>query len=159
MGEVMEGEMRPNQFGEVVAGEWSKTTLVRPQVELDAFVVMPNHFHAIINLNEDVGATRRVALPQTAGPPQNSIGAIVGQFKSLTTKQINRLRNTPGADVWQRNYYEHIIRNPKKFEKIRNYIVNNPLKWDFDQENPEVYTNKPNWQKARLAEENFLKEL
>jgi REP element-mobilizing transposase RayT len=70
------------------------------------------------------------------GLKRGSIGAIIGQFKSLVTKQINQMRNTPGTLVWQRNYYEHIIRNEKDLYAIREYIQNNPLKWDLDENNP-----------------------
>jgi REP element-mobilizing transposase RayT len=65
-----------------------------------------------------------------------SISSFVAGFKSAVTKQINQIRNTPGTPVWQRNYYEHIIRNEKELEKIREYIQNNPLKWGLDENNP-----------------------
>ena len=72
-------------------------------------------------------------LPNGAAP--GSIGAIIGQIKSITTKRINRIRNTPGAQVWQRNYYEHIIRNAEELDRIRAYIISNPLLWAEDTEN------------------------
>jgi REP element-mobilizing transposase RayT len=65
-----------------------------------------------------------------------SIGAILAQFKSLTTKRINALRGTPGAPVWQWNYYEHIIRNERSLQQIRRYILENPQHWNQDLENP-----------------------
>jgi REP element-mobilizing transposase RayT len=64
------------------------------------------------------------------------LGAIIGQYKSLVTKQINRARGTPGTPVWQRNYYEHIIRNGDELDRIRQYIANNPARWQHDRENP-----------------------
>ncbi len=67
-----------------------------------------------------------------------SLGAIVRAFKSATTKRINTLNGTSGASVWQRNYYEHIIRNENEWEAIRAYIQNNPIQWDRDDENPDV---------------------
>jgi hypothetical protein len=106
-----------------------------------------------------VGATRRVAQGEATprpyrtgrvaqseaaprpyrahGPAPGSVGAIVGQVKSLSQKAINRLRGTPGAAVWERNYFEHVIRNPDALERIREYICNNPLRWPNDRENPE----------------------
>jgi len=70
------------------------------------------------------------------GLKSGSIGAIIGQFKSITAKRINALRQTPGTPVWQRNYYEHIIRNEESLESIRLYIQHNPWKWALDEENP-----------------------
>ncbi len=143
-GEVVNGEMRLNDAGRIVWEEWFKTATLRPYVQLneDEFVVMPNHIHGIIWIVDDVGATRRVAPTRVAptmdaphGPKSGSIGAIIGQFKSVTTKRINDLRGTPGVPVWQRNYYEHIIRNEEALERIRTYIQTNPLRWAFDREN------------------------
>jgi putative transposase len=66
----------------------------------------------------------------------HSVGSILAQFKSLTTKRINALRGTPGAAVWQRNYYEHIIRDERSLQQIRRYILENPQRWEQDSENP-----------------------
>ncbi|MFQ3583079.1 MAG: transposase [Chloracidobacterium sp.] len=143
-GEVVGGEMQLNEYGQIVCEEWFKTTALRPYVRLDEneFVVMPNHVHGIIRIVDDVGATRRVA-PTTdtmdatpPGPEPGSIGAIIGQFKSVTAKRINTRRGTPGLPVWQRNYYEHIIRNEESLNRIREYIGSNPMQWELDRENP-----------------------
>ena len=150
-GEVVDGEMRLNEWGEIVRDEWFKTAQVRPYVQLrdDEFVVMPNHIHGIIWIADNVGATRRVAptdrvAPTTPrGPAPQSIGAIIGQFKSAVTKRMNELRDTPGALVWQRNYYEHIIRNERALNAIRQYIDENPLRWDLDRYNPDRIGNDP----------------
>ena len=144
-GEVVDGEMRLNEWGEIVRDEWFKTAQVRPYVQLrdDEFVVMPNHIHGIIWIVGDVGvgATRRVAPTTPRGPAPQSIGAIIGQFKSAVTKRMNELRNTPGALVWQRNYYEHIIRNERALNAIRQYIEENPLRWELDRYNPDRIGN------------------
>lgn len=152
-GEVVNGAMRLNAWGEIVRAEWLRTAVVRPYVVVDAdeFVVMPNHVHGIIWIVGDdggvgatrvgatrVGATQRVAPTSPRGPASGSIGAIIGQFKSITAKRINALRNTPGAPVWQRNYYEHIIRNEAEWQRIRQYIQDNPARWEADRENPAV---------------------
>jgi REP element-mobilizing transposase RayT len=71
------------------------------------------------------------------GPPSGSLGAIVGNFKSVTARRINRVRKTPGVRVWQRNYYEHIIRNERELNGIRQYIRDNPARWAEDRENPD----------------------
>lgn len=136
-GEVVDGKMRLNVFGEIAREEWFRTGQIRPNVELDAFVIMPNHIHGIIVIRGNVGATRRVApTKHPAGPVSGSIGAIVGQFKSITAKRINELRGTPRVPVWQRNYHERIIRDEPALARIREYIANNPRQWTLDRLNP-----------------------
>jgi len=138
-GDVVDGKIILNQYGEIVKAEWLKTFDIRKNLILDKYIVMPNHFHGIIMIvdGHDVGATRRVApTKRPNGPVPASIGAIIGQFKSIVTKRINAMRNTTGLPVWQRNYYEHIIRNEDELNQIREYIADNPIKWELDEENP-----------------------
>jgi REP element-mobilizing transposase RayT len=140
-GEIAGSEMRLNEIGQIVAEEWIRAPQIRPYVELDEWVIMPNHMHGIIVIMEGgmVGATRRVAPTTTdrpTGPKSGSLGAIIGQFKSVTTKRVNALRGTPRVPVWQRNYYEHIIRNEDDLARVREYIANNPLQWGIDRNNP-----------------------
>jgi putative transposase len=133
-GKVVNGEMALNEYGKAVEREWLRTTEIRPNLELDEFIIMPNHMHGIVVIVEsNVGATGRSPLPK--GPTPKSMGAIVAGFKSSATKHINNLRSTPYKPVWQRNYYEHVIRNESDLSEIQEYIVNNPLKWDLDREN------------------------
>jgi len=139
-GEIVDGEMRLNDQGKIIQEEWLRTGIVRPNVELDVFIIMPNHLHGIINLL-NVGATRRVAptaMRRPRGPMAGSLGAILGQFKSITTKRIKKHGYNYSSQIWQRNYYEHVIRNEDELEKIREYIVYNPSKWATDPENPET---------------------
>lgn len=123
--------------------EWLNTGLIRGNVILDEFVVMPNHLHGIVMITEDVGGHGNVGaysdtpLQNRFRSPSKTIGAIIRGFKSTTTRQINLIHNTPGIPIWQRNYYDHIIRNEDELNKIREYIQNNPLKWSLDKENPE----------------------
>jgi REP element-mobilizing transposase RayT len=134
-GNVVNGEMMLDEYGKVAREEWDRSAEIRREVELDFFVVMPNHIHGIVVIVEsNVGATGRSPLPK--GPTPKSIGAMVAGFKSAATRRINELRGTPYKLVWQRNYYEHVIRNEDNLNEIREYIVNNPLKWDLDSENP-----------------------
>lgn len=142
-GDVINGKMWLNDAGRVVRDEWLKTPAVRPNVRIvDAeFVVMPNHLHGIIWI--EVHATRRVSptihkTNRPQGPQPGSIGAIIGQFKSVVTKRINRLRGTIGTPVWQRNYYERIIRDDDALHRIRQYIINNPARWSIDSKNPDT---------------------
>jgi len=141
-GDIVNGEMMLNAEGQIVAEEWIKTAEIRNNIELDEWVVMPNHFHGILVINECRGTARRAPTVEQFGKPvPNSIPTIIRSFKSAVTKRINKLRNSPGAKIWQRNYYEHIIRNEDELNRIREYITNNPLKWEFDKENPNVGTH------------------
>ena len=135
---AMRGEsVRLSPIGEIVTHEWTRTPKVRRNVDLDAFVVMPNHVHAILVLADGIGATRRVApTSRPRGAVTGSLGAIIGQYKSVASRRINAMRGTPGRPVWQRGYYEHVIRDAAEVYRIRAYIVNNPLRWAFDRENP-----------------------
>ncbi|SMC25408.1 REP element-mobilizing transposase RayT [Desulfacinum hydrothermale DSM 13146] len=114
-GHIVDGEMRLNAYGKIVRAEWFKTAQVRPYVVLheDEFVVMPNHIHGIIWIVDDVGARRRRAptVEQFGKPVPGSIPTIIRAFKSAVTQRINGLQGTSGGVVWQRNYYEHIIRD------------------------------------------------
>ncbi len=117
-----------NQYGKIIENVWESLPGHHP-VELDAFQIMPNHVHFILHIVS--GASRRA--------PTGTLGFIVGMFKTECTKQINKLQNTPGRKIFQRNYYEHIIRNEIELSKIRQYIKNNPLFWKKDINNPTKY--------------------
>jgi REP element-mobilizing transposase RayT len=136
LGDVRDGKMRPNDIGEVVREEWLRSATIRPEITLDAFVVMPNHAHGIVVIR-DVGAHGHAPLP-TAGlrRPARSLGAFVAAFKGAATRRINRMRGTPGVPVWQRNYYEHVIRDNAGLDRLRRYILDNPARWAEDPENP-----------------------
>jgi REP element-mobilizing transposase RayT len=140
-GEMTNGKIPLNDIGEIFSRCWHAIPKHFCYVTLDAFMVIPNHIHGIIiinnNNNDNVGA-RHASPPQErpSGPEPQSIGAIVGSFKSAVTKHINEIRATTSAPVWQRNYYEHIIRNDDSLNVIRQYILDNPAAWDVDDENP-----------------------
>ena len=124
-----------NAYGNIVRDEWVKSAVIRNEITLDEFVVMPNHIHGIIFI---IRATGRSPLHDTIkpGPRSRSLGAFMAGFKSSTTKQINIMRTTPGIPVWQRNYYEHVIRTDDELNRTREYIINNPMQWELDEENP-----------------------
>jgi REP element-mobilizing transposase RayT len=135
--------MHVNGLENIVRDEWHNSVNVRPEVQLDAFIVMPNHVHGVILLGQNVfvGATGRS--PFSAGIPKRSLGSFIGGFKSVTTKRINDLRGTPKAPVWQRNYHDHVIRDENSLTHIREYIQNNPLQWDLDPDNPNRKGDRP----------------
>ena len=99
-------------------------------VRLYEFVIMTNHIHGIIIINDRRG--------EVTSPLRNpTLGQIIAYYKYQSTKQVNKFRKTPGEKVWQRNYFEHIIRNEKSLYQIRRYIIDNPLHWEKDSENPQ----------------------
>ena len=136
-GEIVDGAMELNSLGNIVDDEWHRTAILRRHVSLDAFVIMPNHVHGIICLNGEEGKAR---LAPTTGrfrqPVADSLGAIVGAFKSASTKRINDSRGTRGTALWQRNYFEHVIRNEQELNGVREYIAVNPARWSEDANNP-----------------------
>ncbi len=118
---------------EAVLSAWQAIAPHLPGVELDACVVMPNHVHGIVVLTPE-----DVPLVGTAsGRVGVTLGSIVGFFKHQAARNINALRGTVGQ-VWQRGYYEHVIRDERGLERIRDYIAENPARWGDDPENPVV---------------------
>jgi REP element-mobilizing transposase RayT len=192
-GEIKDNQMVLNEFGEIAKHFWLEMPHHFPNVELDEFVLMPNHIHGIIIIHDQdarmsnnpagknenspktndgknietnnnsneindkkiVGAIHELPLQMSMNElspqsPNNELPThdnkiqrrkmivpkIVGFFKMNTAKKINQILNTMGQPVWQRNYYEHIIRNEKSLHQIRQYITNNPSQWNLDTENP-----------------------
>ncbi|MFH1857079.1 MAG: transposase [Candidatus Omnitrophota bacterium] len=128
-GSVVNGEMVVSRYGKIAENEWRKTEIIRPNIKMDYFVVMPNHIHGIAHICRGV---LQYAPTNEFKSPSQTIGAIVRGFKSTITKQINKIRDTADVRLWQRNYYEHIIRDEKYLNSIREYIINNPAKWEYD---------------------------
>jgi REP element-mobilizing transposase RayT len=130
-GDIADGVMRLSPLGRIARQEWIRTHDVRPDVVPDAFVVMPDHVHGILLLTSDGReAVRHPARVGAAGPRSGSVAAIVGQFKSVVTKRINARRGTPRGVVWQRGYYERVIRGRTALARIRQYMADNPARWD-----------------------------
>ena len=122
IGEIVNGVMKLNKYGKIVQFVWDDLPNHTHHIQLDEFVIMPDHIHGIIgiNINECVGV----------GLPNHGLPEIVRQFKTFSALGINKIRNTIGTPVWQRNYYEHIIRNENDLRRIIKYIKNNPGCWD-----------------------------
>lgn len=141
-GEIADGVIELNQYGRIVKEELLRSEEIRQNIKIDYFVIMPNHIHFILiieeqylNYNDVVGVHCNEPLQNTekfGKSTKNSLPTIIKLLKSTITKQINEIRNSPSNPVWQRNYYEHIIRNEKELYEIRKYIENNPLNWNED---------------------------
>ncbi len=156
-GEVVNDEMVLSDIGRVA----QEGSLSLPRhfstIELDAFVIMPNHMHGIVlildNDSPTVGAKHllpKFVLTQDSmanasplqhansrrdGTKSGSLSAIVQNYKSIITRKINRMRGLIGKTVWQRNFHERVIRNQRELEAKRDYIANNPMQWALDAEN------------------------
>jgi putative transposase len=127
-GEILNSEMGLSSVGQVVEECWKEVPEHYCHVEIDEHVVMPNHFHGILMIHD-------VRKPVT-------LGNIVGSFKSSVTRLVKRLDREnigPQKTVWQRGYFEHVIRNDDDLAKIREYIAGNSLEWDKDEENPHFH--------------------
>ena len=133
LGEIVDGEIHLSNHGRLAEAGWNWLNNQYPFVSIDLFCVMPNHVHAIIQIH-DVGQGKNPG--KEKGVQRKSLGRLVGAYKTHTTKQINIQHDSSGIPFWQRNYYEHIVRNQKDLDRIREYISNNPLKWELDNENP-----------------------
>ena len=129
-GTVLDGQMHLNALGEMVAEEWERLERRFPSVELDAFCVMPDHMHAILVLaDRGAGGRRAAALEQFGAPVVRSVPTIIRSYKSSVTQRNLFLHGQDAVPLWQRNYYEHVIRNAAALERIRRYIIENPARW------------------------------
>jgi REP element-mobilizing transposase RayT len=147
--------MELNDAGRMAQEQWIRLPERFPNASLDVFVVMPNHLHGIISLHEAVAHPVGAPLVGALGPgtmgdeetrtgtrPAPTLGEVVGAFKSITTREyvlgVRRL-GWPSfrQRVWQRNYYEHVIRGEDDLGEIRSYVVTNPMRWELDPENPQ----------------------
>ena len=129
LGNVVNGEMVLNEYGQIVSKIWKWLPEQYKYIKLHEWIIMPNHLHGIIEYHNDGRGGARTAPTDIKIKP---LGRIIGAFKTVSTKHINKIQNTPGHKLWQRNYYEHIIRNEKDLNRIREYIIYNPLKWPED---------------------------
>jgi len=135
-GKVEDGNTVLNDAGRIVNSEWLKTGKIRIGIELDDWVVMPNHFHGILVFTEcgETGTARRAPTDRLFGKPvPGSLPTVVRSFKSAVTKRINQIRQKPGMPVWQRNYWDRVIRDASELDRLREYIQVNPAQWETDQ--------------------------
>ena len=147
-GEVVNREMVLNKFGLVAKQEWERLTKRFPKIELGSFIIMPNHMHGIIVITDGRGTAGRstvevIPIPRRAPtqegfqkPVKGSVPTMIRSYKSAVAYRINLMRQLQGVPVWQRNYWEHIIRNQQDLQNKTDYIEANPMLWDQDAENP-----------------------
>lgn len=148
-GEIVEGHMILNEAGKIIARWWDETKNKFPNIELDEFVIMPNHFHGIITI---VGTDLRVC-PNSTGQDTtdkrirqdehtgSSLQAIIQWFKTMTTNEyIQRVKSGlfPPFEkrLWQRSFYDHVIRDEQALHDVREYIQHDSLNWELDENNP-----------------------
>ena len=146
-GDVVDGQMQLNEAGKIIQSVWYELPHSYEGVALNAFIITPNHVHGVIVISAPVGAIHESPLPSDKSrataervPDRRRmlLAKLVGRFKMVTAKQINALRGSSGKPLWQRSYYEHVIRDDRSLNRIGQYIADNPAQWDFDCENPSV---------------------
>jgi putative transposase len=166
LGTIRNEEMILSEIGTIVKEEWLKTPIIRPNTKVDEFTIMPNHLHGIIVIDEErKGVPQKERIhrmgeqqfahtiePTPFRSPSGTVGAIIRGFKSASTNRINELGNTHGKQFWHRNYYEHVIRDEKDLERIREYIRLNPTRWPLDEENPNSGRKSLNNEKTKHQE-------
>ena len=147
-GTIVDEEMKLNLYGLVAKQQWEKLPKRFSHIELNAFVVMPNHVHGILVITDRRGtaesatdsleeSSRRAPTQERfQNPVKGSIPTVVRAYKAAVAYRINLMRRTDGVPVWQRNYYEHVVRDEKEWDRIQRYIEANPLNWSKDDENP-----------------------
>ena len=130
-GQIKDNQMKLNHLGAIVRQYWQEIPEHFPHVESDTFVIMPNHIHGILWIKES--PTQKHQSCEFGQAIKGSIPSIVRAFKAIVTKDINAISQLPSTSlVWQRNYYEQIIRDERMLLNIREYIMNNPLNWQQD---------------------------
>ncbi len=134
-GDVIDSIVQLSAWGEIASQCWRDIPDHFDHVELDEWVVMPNHVHGILLFHPIVGAQHAAPLQKPNVTP-GSLGAVIRSFKSAVTKRANEMQGTPGTPLWQRNYYEHVIRNDHTLNAIRQYIADNPARWTLDRYHP-----------------------
>ena len=135
-GSIKDGKMVLNEAGKIAEENWLEIPQHFPLVSLYEHVVMPNHFHGVLFIEDCRGTACRAHVRSFGKPDSSSLSTVVRSYKSSVTKRINELCQMLDVPVWQRGFYEHIIRNDNEMYEIQMYIQNNPMQWELDEENP-----------------------
>ena len=149
LAEIRDGRSIPSDIGQAVERSWHQISSHFPDVSCDEFIVMPNHVHGILFIHPPpeemphppVGARHAVPAPPPQAesfgrPVAASLPTIIRSFKAAATKDVRSIARRSDFRLWQRGYYEHVIRHNKELDNIRRYIKDNPAKWESDGENP-----------------------
>jgi REP element-mobilizing transposase RayT len=134
-GRILGETMEANTYGHIVEESWRDIPNHGRGVELDEFILMPNHIHGIVVIFDDIPSVGVGSEPVPT--KRHSLSEIIRGFKTFSARRINEIRATPGTPVWQRGFFEHIIRNEKSLTHIREYITSNPQRWMLDKEIPD----------------------
>ncbi len=140
LGEIQDKKMILNNYGEMVREIWEGLPDKVSDIDLDEYVIMPNHFHAILLIHKSVDSSKiysNLDVNEAKSRRKMILPKVVGRFKMLTAKAINQSREIEGA-FWQRNYYENVIRSEEDVQRVREYIINNPIQWEMDENHPDV---------------------
>jgi REP element-mobilizing transposase RayT len=150
-GEIRDGKIILNQIAKIVAQEWVKSAEIRQEIELDEWIIMPNHLHGIVvidkkddnyfkndnNYNNKGASLAPLQRDEFGKRKPKSLSSFIGGFKSSVTKKMKSICEHPNPVIWQRNYHETIVRDESQLNQIRQYIIKNPQKWDEDPEKPD----------------------
>jgi REP element-mobilizing transposase RayT len=139
-GTVEDEEMYLSPYGEIVHEEWLRSAEIRPQIRLDEYVIMPNHIHAIVWIEDDLAekSARSAALPRGSRErTPASVSSLMVGFKAATTRRIRESMGNPKLSVWQPRFHDHVIRSEAVLNALREYIQANPRNWNRDTENPD----------------------
>lgn len=126
---IARGEVRLSPIGAIVQRHWQALPRHFPFITAEPFVVMPDHLHGIVTIHERASAEQPSPQSEPHGTTPGSLAAIIQNFKSVSTRMVNRLEDTPGARLWMEDYYERIVRDQAALEQITRYIAKNPSLW------------------------------
>ena len=134
-GMFLDGELQLNRLGQLVSDEWQRLAITRANLRLDQFVVMPNHLHGLIRIVERDRRNSRHFSGADVGDvtiQAGSLSAIIGQFKAAVSRRAKAKGISGDTKIWQRGFYDHIVRDERTLNEIRRYIIENPAKWHDD---------------------------
>jgi putative transposase len=143
LGEIQDGKMLLNDYGEIVRSIWEGLPNQVLDIDLDEYIIMPNHFHAILVIDKSVDSASiydDLDVHEAKDRRKMLLPNVVGRFKMLAAKAINQKREIEGS-FWQRNYYENVIHSEEDLQRVREYIVNNPMQWEMDENHPDRESN------------------
>lgn len=152
-GKISNNEMQLSEIGRLISQCWEKIVEISPDIELDHYVVMPNHFHGILILKNSIekGLSRN---GDSEARQYQRLPVVIGSFKSAVTKMVNAKQDCLSF-CWQKSYYDHIIRSSKSLNFIRQYIIDNPANWQDDLDNPSYLLDLTEEERKKKLEDHY----